>query len=84
MRVLISIRAERSIDSIAQYISGQGYPETAFLFISRLKDFIHQIADFPEKYPVCRQKSHRKRNSICAVFEKHYTVVFKVYTYSVL
>ncbi len=83
MQVLIRQRAERSIDSIAHYISGQGYPETAFMFISRLKGFLYKTADFPRKHPICHQKSYAKRGFRCAVFEKNFIVVYKVYASSV-
>ncbi len=84
MQVFIGRRAERNIDSIAQYISMQGYPETAVKFITRLRSFIYQIADFPAKYPICRQKAYARRGLRCAVFEKHYIVVYKVYPSKIL
>ena len=67
MQVFIGRRAERNIDSIAQYISMQGYPETAVKFITRLRFFIYQIADFPARIPQLPSKILCKaRFSLCS------------------
>ncbi|MCF8307941.1 MAG: type II toxin-antitoxin system RelE/ParE family toxin [Bacteroidales bacterium] len=73
-------RANKSIRAIFLYIFYQGSYENSSKFIFRLYDFIENIPKFPLKYPVCRQKSYSRKYLRCAVFEKHYIVVYKVYT----
>ncbi|MCF8232483.1 MAG: type II toxin-antitoxin system RelE/ParE family toxin [Bacteroidales bacterium] len=80
MEITVTQKAERAIDNIAQYISDRGYPAIAVQFISRLKDFIYTIGDYPYKYAKCRGESYSKRAYRCAVFEKHYIIIYKVHT----
>ncbi len=78
MNIKLSAYVRRSIISIASYIAGEGYPETAFVYISWLKQFLLSLTVFPSKYPLCRHKQFAKRNFYCAVFEGTYVIVYKV------
>ncbi|MBU0763649.1 MAG: hypothetical protein KJ607_02315, partial [Bacteroidetes bacterium] len=59
-------------------IAERGYPETAVRFLNRLRSYAHSLGDFPEKYPICRQKSYQKRKYRCAVFEENYIFIHKL------
>ncbi len=79
MEVVIKERAQNSILRITRFIYIKGYPITAIRFAERLKSFVLTLGDFPEKYPVCRQKSYAKRMFRCVPFEKNYICIYKAY-----
>jgi len=43
-----------------------------------LFDFGESLADFSEKYPVCRKEAWVKRNLRCAIFKKNYIFLYKL------
>ena len=71
-------KASESIARIADYITGQGYPETAKKFADKLYTFGESLAIFPGKYPVCKQKALARYQMHCAVFRKTYIFVYHV------
>lgn len=77
MIVFQSRFAENSIRKIANYITEEGYPETAVKYITRMQKFINSLTKFPEKYGLCTQFHFAKRNFLCAVFENTYIIVYK-------
>ena len=80
MIVFQSKYAEKSIRKIAEYISEEGYPETAISYILRLKKFISFLKVFPEKFALCKQPQFVNRNFQCAIFENTYIIVYKIKT----
>jgi len=76
--VIVRPRAEKSLDRIGGYIIQKGYPETAIRFLGRMRIFANSLGDFPEKYPICRQKSYQKQKYRCAVFEDGYIFIHKL------
>ena len=79
IKVSFRKRAIKKIRNVAIYIESKGYPDTAINFATRLFDFGESLADFPEKYPVCRKKEWAKRNLQCAVFKKDYIFIYKLH-----
>ena len=71
--------AERQITAIAIYIEQKGFPDTAEKFACKLYDFGDGIGIIPEGFPTCRNKIFAKRNFRCAVFQKDYIFVYKVF-----
>ena len=69
-KVVFRPRTIGKIRDIAIYIEGKGYPITAEKFIQQLFDFGESLADFPEKYPVCRKEVWAKRGLRCAVLKR--------------
>lgn len=78
MRIILKIKAQKSISEIAEYIENNGFPDTAISFITRIEKFTESLVIFPNKYPICRQQKFAKRSYHCAVFESDYIFVFKV------
>ena len=78
MEVIIKERAQVSIRKIALYIFKKGYPDTAIKFAKRLENFALSLADFPDKHPICRQKSYAKRKYHCVPFESNYIFIYKL------
>ena len=66
------------IRDIAIYIEDKGYPITATKFIQQLYDFGQSLADFPEKYPLCRKEAWKKRKLRCAIFKRDYVFIYKL------
>ncbi|OFX23126.1 MAG: hypothetical protein A2033_02210 [Bacteroidetes bacterium GWA2_31_9] len=77
MRIILRIKAQKSISDIAEYIENNGFPGTALSFIARIEKFTESLVIFPNKYPICRQQKFTKRSYRCAVFESDYIFVFK-------
>ncbi len=77
MKVIIRPRAERSIRAVAAYIRSKGYPDTAARFLNRMETFAMTLADFPDKYPVCRFPHLAKRGFHCEVFERDHIFVYR-------
>ncbi|MBI3500771.1 MAG: type II toxin-antitoxin system RelE/ParE family toxin [Bacteroidetes bacterium] len=75
--IIYKPRANRSIKAISKYIRDKGYPDTSEKYAARLYDFGDSLANFPEKYPVCRFKKLADRNLRCAVFEQNYIFIYK-------
>jgi len=75
--VIYKKRAENSIFRTYTYISNRGYPDTAENFADRMYDFGDSLADFPDKYPVCRFPHLAKRGFHCAVFERDHIFVYR-------
>ena len=55
----------------------QGYPETAEKFTKKLVHFGNSLANFPNAYPLCKQKRLAMKQMQCAVFHKNYIFVYK-------
>ncbi len=72
IKITYKKRAAISINKFGVYIEGRGYPITARKFIVELYEFGNTLADFPEKYQICRKKTWAKRNLRCAPFKKNY------------
>lgn len=66
------------IAAISLFIENKGYPETAIRFTKRLYSFGESLANFPEKYAICRKKSWAVLNMRCAVFSKNYIFIYKL------
>jgi plasmid stabilization system protein ParE len=77
-KVVFGKRAIRNIGHTAIYIESKGFPDNAIKFANELFDFGQSLADFPEKYPVCRKKNWAKRNLRCAIFKKDYIFIYRV------
>ncbi|MBI4648587.1 MAG: type II toxin-antitoxin system RelE/ParE family toxin [Bacteroidia bacterium] len=84
MEVVIKERAQKSIRKITRYIFDKGYPETAIKFTKQLEEFAMTLGFFPEKYPICRQKSYNKRQYRCVPFNKNYIFIYKVQNHKVV
>ncbi|MFN0048778.1 MAG: type II toxin-antitoxin system RelE/ParE family toxin [Cytophagales bacterium] len=78
MEVVISERALVDVDKIVDYISEQGYPETALKYANRTYDFCLTINNFPLKYNLCKYATYRKYGYRCAIFENTYVIAFKI------
>ena len=78
MEVILKERAQASIRRIALYIFKKGYPDTAIKFAKQLEEFALTLANFPDKHPLCRQKSYAKRKFHCVPFESSYIFIYKV------
>jgi len=76
-QVVFGKRAKAAILTTALFIEESGYPDTAIDFAQRQSNFGYTLADFPEKYPLCRFPRFSKRNYRCAVFESNYVFVYK-------
>lgn len=77
-KVVYKQKAAISISLFAFYIENKGYPITATRFNNNLYEFGNSLANFPNKYPVCRKASWAKRNLRCAVFKKNYIFIYKL------
>lgn len=78
VKVIFKEVARISIRETALFIEEKGYPETALKFTERLYQFGSTLADFPNKYPLCRFPILSKQNLHCAVFEHKYIFIYKV------
>jgi len=78
IKIIYKKRAAISISKIAFYIKIKGYPITAKKFTGKLYKFGDSLADFPDKYPVCRKEVWAQRNLRCAVFKKNYVFIYKL------
>ncbi|MBI4645384.1 MAG: type II toxin-antitoxin system RelE/ParE family toxin [Bacteroidia bacterium] len=76
-------RSLNSLQKIFLYINNES-PDNALKFLEKLYEFGETLGFMPDKYPVCRQKSYRKRNFRCAVFHKNYIFIYQKLTDSVL
>jgi plasmid stabilization system protein ParE len=76
-QVVFGKRAKTAIETTTLHIEESGYPDTAIDFAQRLSNFGYTLADFPNKYPLCRFLRFSKRNYRCAVFESNYIYVYK-------
>lgn len=79
VKVVYSKRAINNIKWTAIFIESKGFPENAARFAIELFDFGQSLADFPEKYPVCRKKIWAKRNLRCAIFKKDYIFIYRIF-----
>jgi plasmid stabilization system protein ParE len=77
-KVIFRDRAKQAVLNIVLYIELKGYPETAEKFAVRLVQFGYSLANFPDKYPICKKLILAKRNLHCAVFDKNYIFIYKV------
>ena len=77
-KVIFLRGAEKNIFQIYSYIVLQGNPETAENFIDKLYDFGYSLADFPNKYRLCRFPKFSKRSLHCAVFDRTYIFTYKI------
>jgi len=78
IKITYKKRSATSIYNIGLYIEDKGYPITANKFIDKLYEFGNSLANFPEKYPVCRKKVWVMRYLRCAVFKKDYIFIYKL------
>lgn len=78
MKIEISRKAEKDLIDILNYISEKGYPETALNYVSRMEEFTLSLAEYYNKYPLCRYSDFLKANFRCAVFENTYVFIYKV------
>ena len=46
--------------------------------MNRLIDFGDSLADFPNKFPLCRYEQFSENEFHCALFEKNYVFVYKI------
>jgi plasmid stabilization system protein ParE len=79
-KIIYRDKARKAILDIALYIELKGYPENAEKFLVRLVEFAYSLANFPNKYPVCKKLTLAKRNLHCAVFDKNYIFIYKLVT----
>lgn len=77
MNIIFSKRAENNLNNIIEYISEQGYPDSADNFLTRIEKFITTLKDFPNKFAICKQNSFKKRGFRCVPFESNYIVIYK-------
>lgn len=78
VKVIFKEVARISIRETALSIEKKGYPETALKFAERFYQFGNTLADFPDKYRLCRFPKFSKRSLHCAVFERTYIFTYKV------
>lgn len=78
VEVVYTKRAAYTIAQAAWYIAGKGYPETAQKYRRKLYEFGNSLANFIDKYQVCRHKVYNIRNYRCAVFNSTWIFVYKV------
>ena len=78
VRVTFKEVARISIRETAFSIEKNGYPETALKFAERLYQFGNTLANFPNKYRLCRFPKLSKRSLHCAVFDRTYIFTYKV------
>jgi plasmid stabilization system protein ParE len=69
--VIFSDTARADFLEMAEYITAQGFPETAATYGQNL-------GVMPEKHPLCRQASYKRYHYRCTVFEKTYVVAYRV------
>jgi len=77
-KVVFRQRAITKIRNVAIYIESKGFPNAAINFTIQLFDFGASLADFPDKYPVCRKRVLALRNLRCAIFKKDYIFIYKL------
>ena len=77
-KVIFLRAAEKNIFQIYIYLVLQGYPETAERFTDKLYDFGYSLANFPDKYRLCRFPKFSRRSLHCAVFDRAYIFTYKV------
>jgi plasmid stabilization system protein ParE len=77
MSIVFNKRAENSLTSIIDFISEEGYPDTAEQFLFRIEQFISTLKNFPKKFARCKQVSLKKKGFRCVPFEKNYIIVYK-------
>jgi plasmid stabilization system protein ParE len=76
--VIFSDTARADFLEMAEYITAQGFPETAATYGNRLLDFCQNLGVMPEKHPFCSQASYKRYHYRCTVFEKTYVVAYRV------
>ncbi|TAL60727.1 MAG: type II toxin-antitoxin system RelE/ParE family toxin [Bacteroidetes bacterium] len=74
--VIWRTKAEKSLQNIYNFIANDSVAN-AGNYIDRMISFGHSLADFPDKYPTCRQNKFAKRNLRCAAFHHTYIFVYK-------
>ena len=77
-KVVFRKRAIKRIRNVAIYIESKGFPDTAIKFALQLFDFGESLADFPDKYSICRKKAWAMRYLRCAIFKKDYIFIYKL------
>lgn len=78
MKVLISRQAQNDLEMIYEYISSEGYPETAYHYINRILEFINELGLMSNiQFKPCRNRSWQKRGYECSVFEKTFIIAYK-------
>jgi len=78
LEVKYTSKAAENIAEIALYISGKGYPETAYKFMEQLYLFGNSLGFWAYKYQICRHPQFAQRNYRCAVFRKNYVFIYEV------
>jgi plasmid stabilization system protein ParE len=78
MKVTIRRPAQKSIQSLFLYLESIGYPQTAEKYTLRLNTFILSLGNMPESHPICRFPLFRVKNWRCAIFDKHWVVVYAI------
>lgn len=76
-QVIWKERAKKSLQNIFLYIYKDS-PENAIKFNDKLIEFGESIGYIPEKYPISRHKSYKKRNFRSATFKKNYVFLYKI------
>lgn len=77
-KVVYYPKADLFIFKLALYIKDNGYPDTAIKIIESFYDFGDSLSVFPDKYPICKQKSLATKKMRCAVYMENYIYAYKV------
>ena len=77
--VVVTQRAIEEMASVAQYISGQGFPENAKRYYDRMLAFTETLGHMSLKFPICRKPAFNRWNYRCGVFESTYVFVCKIH-----
>lgn len=78
IKVVFRAKAESTIYEVSKFIAEKGYPETSKKFAEKFYQFGNYLANFPNKYRLCRFPKFSKRNLHCAVFDRTYIFIYKV------
>jgi plasmid stabilization system protein ParE len=77
--IIFSETAKQAVVKIALYIAEQGFPDNALKFTQQLIKFGYSLQSFPYSFPECRNSSFKKAKFRCAIFQKDYLFLYRVY-----
>ena len=79
MKVVLKPSAENAITNIADYISTTiQMPETAVKYVDKLLQFAESIGKASNAYTLCKYPNWKKRNLLCATFDKTWILAFRI------
>ena len=76
-KVIIKPRAERVIQSVANFIEAKNTPGSSDKWVNEIMDFIISHAYVNSGYSLCTNADLAKRNYSCIVFKKKWVIAFK-------